>query len=55
MKTTKNVILVLLSTLFIAACGNKGDLFLPEQPNQDAKQVEADSNKDKGAKKQKQL
>ena len=43
MKTTKNVILIFLSALFITACGNKGDLFLPESPNQDAKQVEVDN------------
>ncbi|MGH1427965.1 MAG: LPS translocon maturation chaperone LptM [Arenicella sp.] len=49
MKTAKTATLILLSALFIAACGNKGDLFLPEQPNQDAKQAEVD---DKSIKKQ---
>lgn len=33
-KTTLRASL-LLAVLFIAACGNKGDLFLPEQPTQE--------------------
>lgn len=37
MKTTKKLSLtVIFSVLFIAACGNKGDLFIPEKPGQDA-------------------
>ncbi len=49
MKTTKKLSLALiLSALFIAACGNKGDLFLPEKPGKNAaEQTEVDTKKAK--------
>jgi len=53
MKTTKKFSLALIfSALFIAACGNKGDLFLPEQSGQNSTeqtQTEADATKKKGS------
>ena len=51
MKTTKKLSLALIFTaLFVAACGNKGDLFLPEKPDQNAtEQTKTDASKKKSS------
>ena len=54
MQTVKTILIILISTVLLGACGNKGPLYLPEEAPAIEQESDAETDADKKDKEKKE-